>query len=200
MTRPSPLSLVSILLTALLLQACGPAVVGGAAVGTATLIHDRRTSGTVVDDQRIEFEAASAIDAAADLKDKVRVSATSYNRVLLLTGQAPNAALRARIEALVRPIQGVRRVVNAITLGPPAELSEISHDTWITTKVKTALTKIDLPDFDPLRVKVVTEQGVVYLMGLVTREEARAVVEKVRYVDGVKKVVKIFEYIEPKTP
>ena len=198
MNRSSLSVLLVLFLATLLLQACGPAVVGGAAVGTATLIHDRRTSGTVIDDQRIEMNAASAIDDDPKLKGKVHVSATSYNRVVLLTGQVPDAASRARVAALVRAIEGVRRVVNATEVGPAAELSEISADSWITTKVKTALTEIDLPDFDPLRVKVVTEKGVVYLMGLVTPAEARAVVEKVRYVDGVKKVVKVFEYIQPK--
>jgi len=182
------------LLIAALLQGCAPVVVGGAATGVS-VVHDRRSAGTAIDDQTIELKALSRVTNDADLNRHTHVSTTSYNRVVLLTGQADSAEYRDRYVELVRTIPLVRRVVNEVQIGPAASLSEQSNDAFITTRVKLELFKIKLPDFDPTRVKVVTERGVVYLMGIVRPQEADAVVEKVRYLRGVKQVVKVFEYL-----
>ncbi len=182
------------LLIAALLQGCAPVVVGGAATGVS-VVHDRRSAGTAIDDQTIELKALSRVTNDADLNRHTHVSTTSYNRVVLLTGQADSAEYRDRYVELVRTIPLVRRVVNEVQIGPAASLSEQSNDAFITTRVKLELFKIKLPDFDPTRVKVVTERGVVYLMSIVRPQEADAVVEKVRYLRGVKQVVKVFEYL-----
>ena len=197
--RKSHLSLILLACAPLLLQACAPAVVVGG--GTAAMaVHDRRTAGDFIEDQNIEFKAYNRISADKELSSRSHISVTSYNRVVLLTGQTPTPELRARAEELVRGIRNVRRVHNELTIAAPNSLGVRSTDTWITTKVKTALFRIDkLPDFDPTRVKVVTENGTVYLMGLLTPEEAEAVVDVVRQIKGVQRVVKIFEYIgEPR--
>ena len=177
-----------------LLQGCAPAVVTGVAVG-ASVIHDRRDATTVVDDQRIELQAMADYFNDPKIGNRSRISATSYNYVVLLTGQAETDEVRQIAADKVSRLSKVRRVVNEVSVGPSASLTWQSEDTLITSRVKLDLTRIDLPGFDPLRVKVVTEDGIVYLMGLVSEEEADAAVEKARYVPGVKKVVKVFEYV-----
>jgi osmotically-inducible protein OsmY len=182
-----------------LLQGCAPAVVTGIAVG-ASVIHDRRDATTVIDDQRIELQAMADHFNDPELNSRSRISATSYNYVVLLTGQAQTDEIRQRSAEKVSRLPKVRRVIDEVSLAPSASLARQSEDTLITSRVKLELTSIDLPGFDPMRVKVVTEDGIVYLMGLVSAEEADAAVEKARYVPGVKKVVKVFEYINPSPP
>ncbi len=187
-------TLFTLLITTSLLQGCGALLVGGAATGAA-VIHDRRDAQTVLEDKDIQLKVLSAVEADKQLAARSRVAASSYNRVLLLTGQVETPELKQRYVELARNIPGVKRVVDEVTVARPTTLTEESEDAYITTKVKLALFDIKLPTFDPSRIKVITERNVVYLLGLVTPEEASAVVEKVRYVSGVKRVVKIFEYI-----
>ena len=180
------------------LQGCAPLVVGGVAVGAAT-IHDRRPYYVVIDDQDIELSAMGVINADPGLKKGSRIAVTSYNRKVLLTGQADTARLVARAGELVSRLQKVELVLNEIQVGPRISLAQEGEDTLITSRALIALTKIDLPGFDPTRVKVVTEDDVVYLMGLVSPAEADAATEKVRYVPGVKRVVRLFELKEIRT-
>jgi osmotically-inducible protein OsmY len=175
------------------LYGCAPVVVGGAATG-ASMVHDRRPVGTTVEDQNIELKAMRIKMEDDKLSQHSSISATSYNKVLLLTGQAENEQIHQRYVEKVRRITEVRRVVDEIKIGPSASLTQQGNDTYITSKVKIKLLDVKLPDFDPTRVKVVTDLGNVYLMGIVSEQEAGAVVEKVRYVSGVKRVIKIFEY------
>jgi osmotically-inducible protein OsmY len=184
-------------LAAALLQGCGAAVVGGAALGVSVL-HDRRDSGTVLEDERIEFTALDTFMEDEPINQHSRISVTSYNYVALLTGQADSPAIKARAAQIVQAIPKVRRVVDEVEVAPNAAFPDESTDAYLTSRVKVALFELIMPDFDPTRVKVVTEQSVVYLMGLLTPAEAEAVVETVRNIRGVKRVVKIFEYIEPK--
>ena len=177
-----------------LLQGCGAILVGGTVAG-ASVIHDRRSSGTVLDDKAIQFKIFSAVEGDSELAQHSRLSVTSYNYVVLLTGQAETAAYRDRYVEMARNTPMVKRVVDEVQIAPPASFSQESNDAYITTKIKLKLFDIEIPSFDPSRVKVVTEQGVVYLLGLVTAQEADAIVETARYVSGVKRVVKIFEYI-----
>jgi osmotically-inducible protein OsmY len=177
------------------IQGCAGVVVGGAAV-TASAAHDRRTMGVYVEDQTIEFKAAQRLADDAEIDQQCRINVTSYNMVVLLTGQAADQALRERAEQRVSGVERVRRVVNEVEIGSPASLGELTRDSALTTEIKFRLAQIDIPDFDPLRVKVITERGVVFLMGLLTREEAQAVTDLVRQVSGLRRVVKVFEYID----
>jgi osmotically-inducible protein OsmY len=186
----------TILVAGLIQQGCAAVVVGAGA--GAAVVYDRRPADVVLADERIELQSQWAIVNDPDLAEHSGVAVTSYNQVVLLTGQAENEQVRGRIEEVVKAQPGVRRIVNEVSIGPNATFDEDAQATYVTSRVKIDLMQIDLPDFDPLRVKVVTEQGTVYLMGLLTREEAAAVVERVRYVSGVNKVVKIFEYVQPK--
>lgn len=182
-------------LIAALLQGCAAAVVTGAAAGGSAM-YDRRTSGTLLEDQNIEFKALARFNGDAALNAQAHLNATSYNQVVLLTGETPTAELRARAEEIINSIPKVKRVVNELTIAAPSSMTARASDALITSKVKTRLFKIKLPSFTPERVKVVTEAGAVYLMGLVTRAEASATIEETRRVGGVQRVVNVFEYID----
>ena len=194
--RDKTLRLTGSLLLLALLQGCAPAVlVGGSATGTS-VAHDRRSAGSTLDDQIIELKVLIELQQNDELKTHSSVSATSYNYQVLLTGQADDANYRDRVGRIAAKVPKVNKVVNEIQIGPATGIAQSSRDAYLTTKVKLELFSVDLEDFDPSRVKVVTEQATVYLMGLLTVQEANAVVEKVRFVDGVQKVVKVFEYVQ----
>lgn len=182
------------------LTGCAGLIMGGATAGVATgaaMAHDRRTVGTIVEDQAIELKAYDALSQDQELAQRGHLNVTSYNNVVLLSGEVPTPALRKRAEDIVSGIDKVRHVHNELAVAPPSSLASRSSDTWITTKVKTALLQVDgIQDFDPTRVKVVTERGIVYLLGLLRPREAEAVTRTVRRVSGVQKVVKLFEYID----
>ena len=169
------------------------AAVGGAVAGGAMMAVDRRTTGAQVDDQTIELRASNAITAA--IGERGNVSATSYNRVVLLTGEVPTEADRAKVEAVVAKVENVRAVVNELAVMPNSTLGQQSTDTITTGKVKAAF--IDTKDLQMASIKVVTERGVVYLMGRVTEAESTTAANVTRSVGGVQKVVKVFEIITP---
>ncbi len=178
-----------------ILAGCAPAVIvgGGSAINAA---HDRRTLGSFVEDQNIELKAYDAIAKNSDLEKQSHISVTSYNGVVLMSGQTPTAEMRAEAEERVRSVEKVKKVHNELTIAAPSSFGTRSTDTWVTSKVKTNLFKVKgHENFDPTRVKVVTENGTVYLMGLLKQSEAEDVVDVVRKVGGVQRVVKIFEYI-----
>ncbi|MDM0091124.1 MULTISPECIES: BON domain-containing protein [unclassified Variovorax] len=173
------------------LSACVPLVVGGAAVGAGLVATDRRTSGAQLDDQGIELRAASRIREIAN--DQMYVSVTSFNRQMLLTGTVGNADDRRRAEAAVQGVDNVRNVVNEIQVGPSRSFQQRSNDTFITGKVKASL--LDAKDLFANSFKIVTDSGVVYLMGLATRREIDRATDITRGVSGVQKVVRVVEVI-----
>ncbi|MEJ2691471.1 MAG: BON domain-containing protein [Candidatus Thiodiazotropha sp.] len=185
---------LTVFASSLLLQGCAAMVVGGAAT-TVVVAHDRRTTGTMVEDQSIELKAYDRLAQDEQIKQGSRINVTSYNKMVLLTGQADSETVRRKAEQLVGQVEQVRRVVNEIEIGSTASFGEHSRDLALTAETKLKLTNVKLPDFDSLRVKVVTERGTVYLMGLLTKEEAKAVTDVVRHISGVRRVVKVFEYI-----
>ncbi len=172
------------------LGGCAAAVMGGA--GTAALIaEDRRTLGTVTEDQGIEIKASSRISSR--FKDP-HVNVTSYNRMVLLTGEAPDAATRSEIERIAQAVENVRGVFNEIAIAGNSSLTARANDSYLTSKVKARF--IDQRKFSILHVKVVTESGMVYLLGLVKRDEATHSTEIARTTGGVQKVIKLFEYLD----
>lgn len=185
--------LTSAILSTILLSGCAGLLIGGTAVGVS-VAHDRRTTGTVVDDQTIELKLYDALNQ--QLPPGNRISATCYNGTVLLTGEAVSEAARQRAEMIARGVTPpVREVYNELVIGRPRPFSERSSDGLLTAKVKTALFQIKINDFDPTRVKVVTERGVVYLMGLVRPNEADAAANIASQVGGVRQVVTLFEYV-----
>lgn len=176
------------------LAGCGPAIVGGVTLG-ASVLHDRRTTGTVVDDQQIEITATHIFYQTPEFSQRARINVTSYDYVVLLTGQSEEPGVSARFAERVAAIPKVKRVVDEVTVGPLATAGREATDVAVTSRVKLALAKVRKPGFDLTRVKVVTEAGVVYLMGLLHPDEIDPVVETVRYVPGVKRVVTVFQTI-----
>ncbi len=177
----------------LLIQGCAPAVVGGAATGAA-VAYDRRTTGTVIDDQGIEFKAAYALFNNKEIYDQSHINVTSFNGVVLLTGETPSESLKQKATAEVKQIPKVRRIHNELAIAAPSALPSRSTDTWITSKIKAKMATDER--IDPFHIKVVTERGIVYLLGLVSRNEAQQAVNLVTNTAGVQRVVKIFEYTD----
>ena len=172
------------------LSACVPLVVGGAVVGTLVVI-DRRTSGTQLEDEGIEFRASNRIKEV--IGDKGHVNVTSYNRQVLLTGEVPTAKDRELVEKAVAGVDNVRSVVNELAVMPNSTLTQRSNDTLITGKVKASF--VDAKDISLNAFKIVTERNTVFLMGRVTPREVARATEIARGGGGVEKVVRVFEII-----
>jgi len=189
-SRRTALSALLAIGSAAALQGCFPAVATGVGVG-AVMIADRRTSGAYVEDEGIEWRTANRIRER--FGDSVHVNVTSYNRNVLLTGEAPNEQARAELEQIARGVTNVRAVINEVRVAGISSLSARSNDALITSKVKARF--VDAKTFGAHHVKVVTEAGTVFLMGLVTRREADLATEVARTTAGVSKVVRVFEYI-----
>ena len=172
------------------LSACAPLLVGGA-VMTGVVATDRRTAGTQVEDESIELKVASAV--RQDLGDRVHLNVTSFNRKVLLSGEVRTAADKERAEKLAQSQENVQSVVNDLAVMPPSTFTQRSKDTVITGQVKAAF--VDAKDLQVNAIKVVTERGVVYLMGRVTAREAKRATDITRGIGGVAKVVRVFEEI-----
>lgn len=175
------------------LQACAAVVVTGAATG-ATIAHDRRTPGTFIEDETIELKAIQAFYTDKEIHEQAHLNATSFNLVVLLTGEATTEELRQRIVEKVRNIPKVTHVYNEITIAAPSSLISRSSDTVITTKVKSKLLSDERTP--GTRIKIVTENGTVYLIGLLRHAEAEYATEIARHTRGVQKVVKLFQYTD----
>jgi osmotically-inducible protein OsmY len=180
-----------VVLMATQLTACLPAVVGGAAAG-GVMAADRRTSGIYIEDQGIEIKAEKNIKD--QLGDKIHVNVTSYNRNVLITGEADDETTKAKAEAIVKAVDNVKHVTNELAIDMKSTISNRNNDAYVTSKVKARMLKEGR--FPANYVKVVTESSVVYLMGLVTKQEAEDAVEIASGTDGVYRVVKVFEYID----
>jgi osmotically-inducible protein OsmY len=187
--------LIFISLIPLLFSGCAAVVIGGVAAGaTATVAHDRRTTGVFVEDESIEQKALKSFSADKEIKDSSHINVTSYNTVVLITGETPNEDIRNRVVNIVREIPKVTHVYNELTIAAPSSWTSRSSDSLITSKVKTNL--LTVKDFDGTRVKVVTDKGVVYLMGILTRPEADIATGEAQRTGGVQKVVTLFQYID----
>jgi osmotically-inducible protein OsmY len=156
------------------------------------MADDRRTAGIFLEDESIENKALLRVEQKHSAN--VHLNATSFNRIVLLTGEAPSEAVRADIERIVRGIENVRNVQNEMTVGPTTTVMLRSNDTVLTSKIKARF--LDANKFRANHVKVVTENGVVYLLGLVNRQEAQDAADIARTTSGVRRVVRMFEYIE----
>ena len=172
------------------LSACVPLVVGGAVAGTVAA-SDRRTFGAQTEDKTISVKADLKMPNVVG--DAGHVNVNSFNRRVLITGEVRDAAMKAAVEREVKAIEGVVMVVNELEIAGPSSYTSRSNDALITTKVKASL--VDAKDISANSFKVVTERGAVYLMGRVTQREATQAAEIARGVNGVNKVVKVFEYI-----
>ncbi len=185
--------LITLLLVgfAVILQGCAGMIIAGGATAGA-MANDRRTSGAYVDDETIEWKIIDVLYKDEQIDQQTHLNATSYNGIVLLTGEIPNQEMRAKIDEKIRSVQGVRQLHDETSIAAPSSMMSRSGDTWITSKVKTAMLTDDT-DMGA-RTKVVTDKGVVYLMGMVSPQEADKLTDIARRVGGVQKVVKVFEY------
>jgi osmotically-inducible protein OsmY len=192
-SRSIPLFCLATVLLASALAGCAPLIVGTAAVGTALVVTDRRSSGAQVDDETIEVRAGMRLKDA--LGDRVHINVSSYNRQVLLTGEAPTEAMKQQAEQVVARVENVKGVVNEIGVMAPTSLTQRSNDTLITGKVRASF--VDASDLQTSAFRVVTERGNVYLMGRVSAREADRATAIARQISGVQRVVRIFEVLSP---
>ena len=174
-----------------LLSGCAGVVLGSAAT-SAVIAYDPRTTGSVVEDQSIEVKALRLLRNDPEIKDQAHVSVTSYNQIVLVTGQAPTDALRRNIAAKVATIEKVRHIHNEISVSAPSSIMARTNDTVLTTKVKTKLFASN--ELNANHIKIVSEAGTVYMLGIVTQAEADRAADIASTTGGVQRVVKLFEY------
>ncbi|HHZ4830814.1 TPA: division/outer membrane stress-associated lipid-binding lipoprotein [Haemophilus influenzae] len=190
----SPLKKLAILLGAtIFLQGCVAAVIGGGAVA-AKVATDPRTTGTQIDDETLEFKVENAVEKDAQIKAEGRVNAVSYNGRVLLIGQVPNSDVKGTATALAKGVEGVNEVYNELTVSPKISFAQISKDSWLTTQVKSKMFvdgRVKATD-----VKVISENGEVFLLGNVTQSQANAAADIASKISGVKKVIKVFKYLD----
>lgn len=186
---PLALAVSALVVLSPMLTACAPVIVAGAAVGGALVATDRRSTGAQVDDQSIELKITT--EMGTRYGDRIHLNATSYNGIVLLTGEAPDSAIRDDLTKFAQGTARVRAVHNEMVVGPTTDLSARTNDSYITSKVKTRFVEAD--KFSATHVKVVTERSVVYLMGIVSKAEADAAAQIAATTSGVTRVVKLFE-------
>lgn len=191
--------ILAILLGALILplSGCAPLLVFGTVGTTGVIMADRRSNAVMVADQEIESKVNKAI---RDLPygSKNHINSVSYNHAVLLAGEVHTREIGLTIEDEVRKITGVTQVYNELVIAPASSLGERSQDTLITTKVKSEIALLTIsPEFYAGHVKVVTERGIVYLMGLLQPSEMQPVIDRVRGVSGVIEVVPLFQTYYP---
>jgi len=176
----------------LMLQGCAAIVVAGVA-GGLSMAQDQRNMDSILDDQSIEYYIFNEILADPDLKTKSHINVISYNYIVLLTGETPDADMRSRAANVAKTNDKVKRVYNALKIMAPTSLKSRNNDTWITTKVKTQL--LGKREINGFNIKVVTENASVYLMGMIPKEQADHAAKAASQVAGVKRVIKVFEYV-----
>jgi osmotically-inducible protein OsmY len=180
----------TLVLSLALLAGCVPVLIAGAAGGAAMVATDRRSAGAQVDDETIELKMNT--QATSEFGERIHLNVTSYNGIVLLTGEVPDQATLTGVGNLAKKIEKVRVVHNEMVVAPLADYSARSNDSYITSKVKTRM--LEANKFPPNAVKVVTERSVVYLMGIVSKEEGDAAAEIAATTAGVVRVVKFFQY------
>ncbi|OHC65072.1 MAG: transporter [Rhodocyclales bacterium RIFCSPLOWO2_02_FULL_63_24] len=185
-------NLAALALSVPILAGCFGATAVGVGTG-ALVLTDRRHSETFISDEGMEIRAANRITEKHG--DKVHVNVTTYNRMILLTGEVPNEAVKADVEKVASSVPNVKSISNELAIAGPSSFGGRGNDSYITSKVKARF--VDADKFAANHVKVVTEAGVVFLLGLVTQAEANAAVEIARTTGGVQKVVRVFEIISP---
>ena len=187
----STASLLSTLVMCLGLASCAAPLMFGGVIGGAMVASDRRSAGIQLEDETIEQRGASAMRENFGSKEHINI--TSYNRQVLITGEVSNDTVRRQVESLISRVENVRAVVNELAIGAASSNSDRASDVLLVAKVKASM--VDTEDVFANVFKVVGERGTVYLMGRVTQREAKRATDIVRGVNGVKRVVRVFEYI-----
>lgn len=177
----------------LLLQACTPLLIAGAAVGIS-VANDRRSPAVILDDQHIEIQIRHELKNLTALNDTTHISVTSFNHIVLLTGQVRDQQQRSLVTNKIQQREGISRVHNELIIAETISMQSRREDAWLTTKVKNAL--LHHPHLNALQIKVVTENNTVFLMGMVSQAEGHAAAQTTQQVNGVHAVIKVFEYLD----
>lgn len=187
-----PKLLVGALLTLSLLQGCAALVVG-AGVGAASAAHDRRSLGTQLDDKTVSSRISIALSENAGIDKQANIHVHVFNGSVLLVGQAPTETLIRQAQEAATSVRNIEKLHNQVRLGPPVSASTTTHDVWLTSKIKANL--ISDKRIDGFHIHVAVENSEVFLMGLVSTKEAEIAATVARNIDGVKQVIKAFEYL-----
>ncbi|WP_444997542.1 BON domain-containing protein [Aliikangiella sp. IMCC44359] len=188
----SRLFLVIILLSSFLISGCSGLIVAGAATG-AVASQDRRPVSTQIEDEKTEISSFASLFKNDELWEDTNISVISYNNVVLMVGQAPTSALKEKATEEIKKVAKSKKILNQIRIAAPISFFASRNDEYLTTKVKSSM--LFTSDFKSSKIKVVTENSEVFLMGLVTQQESEKAVDIARNVDGVTKVIKAFEFI-----
>jgi osmotically-inducible protein OsmY len=189
--------LLFLLFDSLLITGCSTVTTPPEEMSEQSLLKDRRTRELIVIDKEIEKEAYSELNSDDDLLNQCHITITAYNGAVLVTGEAPSEELRKKIISIVQVVPNIKLLHDNLIIAPPSDSSSRVNDQIITEAVKKGLNQIrTIPDFDPAMVKVITENGTVYLMGLVHRNEGTVVINVTKLQPGIKKIVTVFEYID----
>ena len=181
-----------VLSATLLLQGCAGLIIG-AGVGAASVAHDRRTIGAQVDDTTTAGRISTAMLQDPAIHEQTNISVQVFNGTALLVGQAPTKALMQRAEKVASSVKNIKKLHNQIRLGSPIPASVMAKDAWLASKIKTQL--IADKRIDGLHIEIEVENGEVFLMGLITKQESANAVDITRNIKGVKQVIKAFEYL-----
>ena len=189
--------LLFLLFDSLLITGCSTVTTAPEEMSEQSLLKDRRTREVIVVDKEIETEAYSELNSDDDLLNQCHITITAYNGEVLVTGEAPSEELRKKIISIVQVVPNIKLLHDNLIIAPPSDSSSRVNDQFITEAVKKGLNQIrTIPDFDPAMVKVITENGTVYLMGLVHRNEGTVVINVTKLQPGIKQIVTVFEYID----
>ncbi len=188
------ISLVCLITLTFLLQGCAPAIIAGSAAGAATIASDARTTGSIIEDQAIEFRLAGLLQSDPEMTERTNINVTSYNNIVLLTGEAPTEALKEKASVYAQRDPKIKRIYNEIRIAEPLPFKARNFDTWLTTKIKTKL--LTTKGIPSLNVKVVTSNTTVFLLGIISRRDADAITQVVARIQGVTRIVKAFEYTD----
>lgn len=188
-------NIVIVFAVALLLQGCfALALVAGASIAGGAIVADQRNAKTILEDKDLSYRIQSRLNKDKTIKDNSHVEVASFNGIVLLAGQVPTAQIRDQIVSIVNTINGIKLLHNEIIVSNVSSMSDRAKDSWLTTKVKSAM--VAEQGLISAQIKIVTESGVVYLMGIVSHVQGDLAGIKASQVSGVTRVVKLFEYIQ----
>jgi osmotically-inducible protein OsmY len=189
--------LLPLLLNSFLVGGCSTVATDGGEITEQSLLHERRTRAAILIDKRIETEAYAELNDDDEILNQCHFTVTAYNGDVLVTGETPNEDFRKKIISTIQVIPDVKLIHNNLIIADPIDASSRANDILITDTIRIALNQIrTIPDFDPSMVKVITENGTVYLMGLVHRDEGSVVINVTRLQPGVNQIITVFEYID----
>ena len=185
------------LLNFLLMTGCTSVALNTEEITEQTLLQERRNRETILMDKDIEAEAYSELNSEEDILNQCHVTITAYNGAALITGESPNEELKKKIISIVQVVPNVKLIHDNLSIANPSDSSSRANDQLITDTIRTALSQIrTMPDFDPAMVKVITENGTVYLMGFVRRDEGAVVINVTKLQPGIKQIITVFEYAD----